>query len=124
MQLLAGSVLGGGLAAGAAPAEARGLILPVAGGLVAAGADQRTATPLTAVVNEVVTVPAGTGVSLPEPVAGQTLVVFNAGAVTLSVYPAEHGQINHYGANVALSLPARVGQVFLATSRTQWYTLP
>lgn len=40
------------------------------------------------------------------------------------VYPASGGQINAVGADTAMSLAANVSAVFMASSATQWWTLP
>lgn len=54
--------------------------------IVALGATQATAFQLRTAVNDVATVAAGTGVKLPQPVAGMTVIVFNDGANPLQVY--------------------------------------
>lgn len=54
--------------------------------IVALGTTQATAFQLRAAINDVATVAANTGVKLPQPVAGMTIIVFNDGASPLQVY--------------------------------------
>lgn len=73
----------------------------------------------------VVTASDGTkGVILPTAVAGMRVTLKNSVAAILKVYPATGGAINALSANAAISLAASVPATFVATSATQWYTLP
>ena len=74
--------------------------------VAAAGSTQATATPLNAKFNNVSTVAASTGVSLPAgAVFGDEVLVRNAGANALSVYPATAtGTIGGGSAGAAVSL--------------------
>ena len=74
--------------------------------LAAAGSTLATATPLVAKFNNVATVAASQGVSLPlNAVAGEVVFVRNTGANALSVYPATaSGTISGGSAGAAVSL--------------------
>lgn len=74
--------------------------------ITAAGSTQATATPLVSNLNVVTTVAASTGVTLPAGVApGEAVLVKNAGANALSVYPATaSGVIAGGSAGAAVSL--------------------
>lgn len=76
-------------------------------GLVATGAAQATALPLRAVFNHLATVASSTGVILPAglPRNGE-VVVKNAGANTLNIYPPVGNAINGGSANAAVTLAA------------------
>lgn len=91
--------------------------------LTAAGSTQATATPLIRPISNVTTVPANSGVRFPTATPGMRLVVRNASATLLRVYPASGGQINTLGTNTGFSLEAGATIEFIATSATQWYTL-
>lgn len=91
--------------------------------LTAAGSTQATATPLIRPISNVTTVPASSGVRFPSASPGMRMVVRNAGATLLRVYPASGGQINTLGTNTGFQLEAGATIEFVATSATQWYTL-
>lgn len=91
--------------------------------IAAAGTTQATATALTKEINIVSTVPASTGVILPTAVAGMRIVVRNAGANALNIYPATGGAINTLAVNAAYSLSTNTSIELFASTTTQWYTL-
>lgn len=91
--------------------------------VTAAGSTQATATLLTRPISNVPTVPANAGVRFPTATPGMRLVVRNASATLLRVYPASGGQINTLGANTGFQLEGSATIEFIATSATQWYTL-
>lgn len=90
----------------------RTYISRVATGIVAAGTRIDTATPINADWNEVTLVPSGSGVGLPALTAGQGIIVINAGANSLNVYPASSYMID------ALSTGA---PYVLASGKMQWF---
>ena len=91
--------------------------------LTATGATQGTALALFRSLNNVTTVAASTGVVFPTATAGMRIVIRNAGANALNIYPAVGGQINSLGTNIAFSLPVGTVLEFVAFSTTQWYTM-
>lgn len=95
----------------------------IATGISAAGTTQGTATALSKSFNEVTTVAAGSGVSLPAPEAGELVVVANQGANALSVYPASGHSINNLSANTAQSLATDTRRIFFALSTSKWYSI-
>lgn len=88
-------------------------------GLTATGTTQGTALALTSDINGVTTTASGSGVILSS--SQREVVVANAGANALSVYPPSGAQINALGTNNPFSVAA--GQVgrFFSSSATQWY---
>jgi hypothetical protein len=98
----------------------------VANLVVAAGTTQATGTQLGNAINLITTVPASTGVVLPAAIIGLRIVVRNAGANALNVYPATGAQINALGVNAAYSLATNTSIEFFCTTgggSGQWYTL-
>lgn len=91
--------------------------------VTAAGSTQATATLLTRPISNVTTVPASSGVRFPTATTGMRIIVRNASATLLRVYPASGGQINTLGTNTGFQLEAAATIEFVATSATQWYTL-
>lgn len=90
----------------------------------AAGTNQATATQLTSTVNRITTVSAGTGVLLfASPAAGSWMVIYNAGANGLTVYPQTSGTINQLSANTGHLLPINTACMYFATSATAWVAI-
>lgn len=91
-------------------------------GLTAAGTTIGTALILASNFNEVTTTAAGTGVRLPSPAAqqvnGARIVVWNAGANTLNVYPMSSGQIDALGANNPDTIASGACKTYVALSAT------
>lgn len=92
--------------------------------VAAAGSTQGDATAMSADFVLVSAADATKGVILPAPVAGRVLMLKNNANAVLKVYPATGGAINALSANGAISLAALVGAVFVASSTTQWFTIP
>jgi hypothetical protein len=100
-----------------------GLVQQVpATGLTAAGTTQDTALALTNMINVISTTPSGSGVILPNSI-GSMVVVINAGANALNVYPVSGAAIDSLGTNAAFSLSVGAKIMFIQTSSTQYYTL-
>lgn len=93
--------------------------------VAAAGANQAQATAVTA---DFVTVTGATdtaGVRLPAGTPGRRMIIKNT--VTnkvLKVYPATGGKINALADDASLDMAAATIAEFIASSATQWYTLP
>jgi hypothetical protein len=86
-------------------------------GLVAAGAAQSDAMPISGRYNVVANVAAGSGVVLPQlPNAGQVEVVaLNRGANALLIYPFSGNAIESGSVNASVSLAAGSTAVFLSS---------
>lgn len=95
------------------------IVLDVSAGLSAAGANQATATALSNTLNGFTTVALSTGAILYAGSGGDSQVVYNGGANTLSVYPPVGAQINALGANNAYALLVNTGATFWFLSSTQ-----
>ena len=104
-------------------AEARAPRLPVAT-VAAAGSTQGNAAQVYEGFN-VVTGPDDTkGVVLPTAVAGMVVYIKVGDGADLKVYPATGAAINALSANAAITVVDDVCFALVATSATQWYTLP
>ena len=90
--------------------------------ITAAGTSQATGTQLTALVNNVSTVAAGTGVNLPASAAGLQATVENTGANPLQVYPliGAADTINGIAATIGVAMPAGSIAVFNCTLAGAW----
>lgn len=106
--------------------------LTLAGGLLldngtvaAAGSTVADAAALTKTF-VVVTAADGTkGVVLPTaPTAGKVMIVQNNAASALKVWPDASATINSIAANGALSVAAHAPAIFIASSATQWWSIP
>ena len=95
----------------------------VQAGISANGSAQANATAITHSMNVVNTVSSGQGVVLPVPGTGASVVVTNASANVLAVYPAPGAQINALGANIAYSLGVGNTARFIYPANTQWYSV-
>jgi hypothetical protein len=98
-------------------------------GIVAAGTNQATATPLASVLNQVDTVTAGTGVNLPLSTGPHTspcqiCIVFNNGASALQIYGFQGSTdtINAFSASVGVQLPAGASAIFQSVKGGTWST--
>lgn len=89
-----------------------------------AGGGQGAATPLTQMQNRITTVAtiADSGV-LPASKSGMQIVVINAGANSVNVFPAAGEAINALGANTALAVAAGKVVEFFCTTSGQWHTI-
>ena len=90
--------------------------------ITALGTSQATAVILNTGINNVTTVAASTGVLLPIIEIGMQVIIRNAGANALSVYPRWNNTVNAAAVNVAYSLPAGGSIVFLGMTLTAWIT--
>ena len=90
--------------------------------IAAAGTTQATATPITVDTAVITPVAANAGVALPEAVAGGQVVVFNAGANTLKIYPINGGNdsINGGATTAPVLLPAGYAALIVCLSATAW----
>lgn len=100
-----------------------GVRMPVAT-VAAAGTNQATAAALGAGLS-VVTGASGTnGVRLPTAVAGTMVIVKNTAAAALLIYPATGAAVNAVAANSAYSIALATSTILVASSATQWYSVP
>ena len=94
------------VAVGFSPGQAAGAGGQIAPSVSAAGTTITDATDLTASVNYVSTVASGAGVQLYFGGVGDSMVVYNAGANALKVYPPSTSHtINQLSAGTAATLP-------------------
>lgn len=108
---------------GASAAFANYITGDVASGLTATGNSQATALLLSADVNEITTTAASTGVRFPDATVcspGDSIVVFNGGANSLSVYPATGESINGLSANASFAVAANARTICYKVSTTRW----
>ena len=89
-------------------------------GIAAAGTTQGTATALTADYNRISTVAASSGVGLPNCEIGDWVVVYNAGANPVTVYPPTSGTINQIAANGGVLLAVNTECIFRKWTATIW----
>lgn len=93
--------------------------------VTAAGSAQGDAAALSQGLNVVTGADGTKGVKLPTAVPGMQVIVKGVTAGVLKVYPATGGTINALSANAAISLAnGAIPATFVASSATQWYTLP
>lgn len=97
---LVGKVMGAGMPAG----MANFLLGDVQDSMTAAGTTQATAKPMGSGISRFTTVASGSGALLPSGSIGDEVLVINAGANALSVYPPVGHSINAQSANAAFSL--------------------
>lgn len=96
--------------------------LSFADGLTAAGSSQATGLQLAASINRLTTVAAGTGANLPANAAGLEIMVINAGANSLTVYPFQGATdtINGNAATVGVQVIANAAVTFVSTVAGTW----
>lgn len=92
--------------------------------VTATGSNQGNAAALSEGFNVVTGADATKGVVLPAAAVGKRVEVKSVTAAVLKVYPASGGTINALSQDAAISLASLVPAVFVATSATQWYTIP
>jgi hypothetical protein len=97
--------------------------LPVAA-VAATGSTQGDAAALSEGLNVVSAADGTKGVVLPTAVAGMTVIVKNTAAAALKIYPATGGAINAGAANAAYSITNLTSTLLVASSATQWYSVP
>ncbi len=96
----------------------------VASTLTAAGTTISDALALTSVMNNITTVAANTGVGLWDAPIGACLLVRNAGANTLKVYPhSASGTMNGGGAGGSVTVATGTLNLFFRLSSTDWIAL-
>jgi hypothetical protein len=100
-----------------------GVRIPVAA-VAAAGANQGNATALSEGLNVVSAADGDKGVRLPVAVAGAVVIVKNTAAAALKIYPATGAAINAVAANGAYSITNLTSTLLVASSATQWYSVP
>lgn len=103
-----------GMSAPRMMAHLLGMIIPtISAGLTISSGTTQNANPLPSDINEYTTVAAGTAVTLPfNPLAGKSIVLINAGANALLVFPFSGGSINALATNASFSLAAGTGTEF------------
>lgn len=97
--------------------------LPVAA-VAAAGSNQGNAAALSEGINVVSGADNTVGVRLPTAVAGMVVIVKNTVAATLKLYPATGGKVNALADNASYDVGNSLVTMLVATSATQWYSLP
>jgi hypothetical protein len=97
--------------------------LPVAA-VAAAGANQGNATALSEGLNVVSAADGTKGVRLPTAVAGTVVIVKNTAAGALLIYPATGAAINAVAVNGSYSITNLTSTMLVASSTTQWYSVP
>jgi hypothetical protein len=97
--------------------------LPVAA-VTAAGSNQGNAAALSEGLNVVAGANGTVGVRLPTAVAGAVVIVKNTAAAALPIYPATGAAVNAVAANGAYSITNLTSTMLIASSATQWYSVP
>jgi hypothetical protein len=100
-----------------------GVRLPVTA-VAAAGTNQATAAALAEGLNVVSAADGTKGVKLPTAVAGAIVIVKNTAAGALLIYPATGAAINAVAANGSYSITNLTSTMLVASSATQWYSVP
>jgi uncharacterized membrane protein len=97
--------------------------VPVAA-VAATGSTQANAAALAEGLNVVSAADGTKGVRLPTAVAGMVVIVKNTAAAALKIYPAVGGAINAVSADGAYSITNTTSVLLVASSATQWYSVP
>ena len=97
--------------------------LPVAA-VAATGSVQGDAAALAEGLNVVSDANGTKGVILPTAVAGAVVIVKNTTAAALKIYPASGAAINAVAADGAYSITNLTSTLLVASSATQWYSVP
>ena len=94
--------------------------------VAAAGNSQATGGALVAGINIVSAADSTKGVSLPAAPAAGTVVIVKSTVAgqTLPVYPDAAATVNAIGSHAAITMAALTSAIFVASSTTQWYTIP
>jgi len=100
-----------------------GVRVPVAA-VAAAGSTQSNAAALSEGLNVVSAADGTKGVVLPTAVAGMVVIVKNTAGAALKIYPATGGTVNALSANAAYSITNLTSTLLVASSATQWYSVP
>jgi hypothetical protein len=90
-----------------------------------AGGGQASATPLPAMLNRVTTVATiADSVLMPAAVPGLEIMIVNASANSMNVFPAGTDQINALGASAAFAMAAAKVEVLYCVNSGQWHSNP
>jgi len=100
-----------------------GVRLPVST-VAATGTNQATAAALGQGLNVVTGANGTTCVRLPTAVAGMVVIVKNTAAAALPIFPATGAAINAVAANSSYSITNLTSTMLVASSATQWYSVP
>jgi len=92
--------------------------------VAAAGSTQADAAALAEGLNVVSAADGTKGVRLPVAVPGAVVIVKNTAAAALKIYPATDGAINAVAANDPYSITNVTSTLLVASSATQWYSVP
>ena len=92
--------------------------------VAAAGTNQGNAAALSEGLNVVSAADGTKGVRLPTAVAGATAIVKNTAAGALLIYPATGAAINAVAVNGSYSITNLTSTMLVASSATQWYSVP
>jgi uncharacterized membrane protein len=97
--------------------------IPVAA-VAADGSTQANAAALAEGLNVVSAANGTKGVRLPTAVAGMVVIIKNTAAGALKIYPATGGAINAIVADDPYSITNLTSTLLVASSATQWYSVP
>jgi uncharacterized membrane protein len=97
--------------------------IPVAA-VAADGSTQANAAALAEGLNVVSAANGTKGVRLPTAVAGMVVIIKNTAAGALKIYPATGGAINAIAADDPYSITNLTSTLLVASSATQWYSVP
>jgi hypothetical protein len=92
--------------------------------VAALGSTQANAAAIAEGINVVSAADGTKGVRLPTAVAGMVVIVKNTAAGALLIYPATGGAINAVAANGSYSITNLTSTLLVASSATQWYSVP
>lgn len=119
MPALVRNIMGAGVAAGLANV----LLGDVQDSMTAAGTSQSDAQNIGAAIARFTTVASGAGAILPAGSVGDELLIINAGANALSLYPPLGHAINAGATNAAFSIPTASSTGFKRISNLLWIAL-
>jgi hypothetical protein len=112
------------IGAGTPPLQTQGIMGSVANGLTATGTTNADALQLGNAINRVTTTAIGTGVKLPIPNPGESVLVVNSGANALLVYPGTGVQINALTATTGgFSVAAGGRALFVGVTNAFWFAV-
>jgi hypothetical protein len=102
----------------------RGFTTATTGITAAVASNQAGGTPIRSAFNRVTTVAnAGDSVTLPVALAGASLVITNASATSMDVFPAVGGVINALSPNAAFAIAGGVTVMFVCSVAGTWNTI-
>lgn len=109
-------IMQGGFSAGSAKAlggQAKSTIS-------AAGTVVGDSTALTASINFLSTVAAGTGVQVADGELGDSVIIYNGGANAVKIYPPTGDNFNQLAVNSSISLASVTGCMIVKVTTAQW----